>query len=559
MLAIIAALAAGGISAPAPQDPELITRTYDLRPLVERFDDVPAHTRSWGDVAVVFGSSFTFDRSGVRPCDCPDDKSSALDLKSIQSFIDRITIGARGLGTAIPRQSLEADGGLLTLEHTPGAHALVSAFRESFLAARGRPILVDVAILPAETVADLPCGKPLPTGAFEEAAARAGAGGRSFSLRAMNGQKVSDFAGQRRLEVIDAEINQTGFMPVSNPVIEPVFLGATVEVQPLWTGAGDLVRLKLDVSRADEAGPIERRETFFTDLDLAPHRRDLLRTKVLIPAGASVVVGVLEEDAEDGKPRSFAVMSRVRAGSAAVPLPPETRGDFGVLVRDIGFITESLGGEEPLLSSDALKELIGEQVDPAVRDDERLALEVIGQRYFCALAPAEVLAVLGRWLDARALRRARQILLTLDEYEGPLSQVLALSKAVASGAQIPEAASKLRRKLKVMASGMPGCRISAGGFVERNLLADAEYVSGGTGFSITAIADPVMMLARTGFELEAVVTEAGKDSSRLDLDSRHRHSDIEGQISVLAPSSTGILNIPPIRWSAPSSKGFSRK
>jgi hypothetical protein len=545
MLAVIAALAAGGLSAPGPPDPEMISRTYDLRPLVERHEDLPAHTHAWTQMEVVFGSSFTFDRSGIRPCNCPEDAASGLDLKGIQYFIDLIGMGARGLGTAIPQQSLAADGGLLTLEHTAETHARVSAFREAFLAARGRPILVDVAIVPAEAVVDLQCGKPLPAGAFDGAAARAADRGRSFSLRAMNGQTVSDFAGQRRLEVIDAEINQTGVIPVSNPVVGAAFLGSTVEVQPLWTGAAELVRLKLDVSQAAEAGPIERRETFFTDIDLAPYRKDLLRTTVLIPAGASVVAGVLEEDADDGKPRSFAVLARVRAGSAAVPLSPEARGDLGVLVRDIAFITESPAGEEPLLSSEALKELIGEQVDPAVRDDDRLALEVIGGRYFCALAPPEVLAALGRWLEARAARRARQAILTLEEYEGSPSDVLALRKAVTSGAPVPEAASKLRRTLKVVACAEAGSRISAGGFVERNILADAEYVSGGTGFSILAIADPVMMAVRSGFEMEAVVTDAGKDVLRLDLDSRHRRTDLEGQIPVVAPSSTGILGIPP--------------
>jgi len=119
------------------------------------------------------------------------------------------------------------------------------------------------------------------------------------------------------LEVLgDTEVNQTGVLPVVNPVKDLLRLRFAIEVEPLLLEPVGL-RLEIQAAHVSTAGEPRLRKTHYADLELQSVEERTVRTTLFLPFGRTALAGSFVERGDDGNSREMAVL--VRAQPAAAP------------------------------------------------------------------------------------------------------------------------------------------------------------------------------------------------------------------------------------------------
>lgn len=415
------------------------------------------------------------------------------------------------------RNSIEANDQELVVTNAPEVHAAIDALLASLRARRARMFRVDVAVVPADLVSGRgPEAAPWIEGAeLERVLGKAGERGVHLSLTAYNEQTVSGFSGSRSWTLSDAEVNQTGVVPVVNPVIEVLPVGLTVEVTPLAVEGTSWLTLALEVTRLAGAGTPSKRATFFNEIESMPLREESLRTSILLESGRTAVAGRFEEMLEDGKKADFAVLVRARRTDLQDEAPdPERTERFFLRVHDLGLalLPPGPGAAEGPLDGELVELLLRTNVEPEAWRDERASVSVSGERFLHVVATRETHEAVQAWVEDLLRSAARVAVVEIEVHEGPATAVLDLVES-AGGTGLLDAAwlqspsgQALRRRLHASVQGRVGGRMVARGFEARSYLGDVNTVSGGTGFSIIEIADPEMLSAGTGFDLQATAS-----------------------------------------------------
>jgi hypothetical protein len=411
--------------------------------------------------------------------------------------------------------SMDVHGSDLVVVQTREVQEDIEKLLAALRARRARMVTVDVAHVPLEALGG--GWSPRDPWLQEEldlVLERAGEKAVRISLTAYNEQRLAGFTGRRTARVTDAEVNQTGVLPVTNPVVESLPLGLTVEVLPLAVAETGWFRVEMKVSRLREAGEAVKRETFTGDLEFLPLDEESIETVLLLPAGRTGVAGLLREEREGREPRGFAVLARVRPTDvqAAGRSPPPIGETFSLRVHDVGFLLEPYPFESPPLTADLLSRLIGANVDPdAWRDDRaRLAADQ-GGRLLAVTAKAPTHERVKEYIDGLVRERATTAMVDLREIEGPSEEILAIRKAAEGGMLLPRdwvppaEGGRIREAFRAVLGGALGCRRSARGYEARGFVGDISTVSGGTGFSIVAMPDPELESAGSGTWAEATV------------------------------------------------------
>lgn len=446
--------------------------------------------------------------------------------------------------------SIEANERELVVRNVPSVHAAVEALLASLRARRARMFRLDVALVPAEAVGERdPEREPsLEAEAFDRIVAAAGERGSRLGLIAYNEQTVSGSTGKLRAARTDDEVNQTGVLPVVNPVVESLPIGVTVEATPFAIPGTDWLELELRVARLREAGEARTLPTFFGEIESVPLHEDSLETTLLLASGRTAVAGVFEATRLDGKREEFAVIVRARrtdldGGRAAPPPVAET---FHLRIHDLGTALLGGAGEPAVLDEETVETLIRTNVDPEAWKDERASLSVGAGRFLHVVARDETHEAVRAWAGGLIRKACRIALVRAEVLEAPASAALGIARLAGSSGLLPEgwregdAGRALRARLRLVAQGKLARRIRARAFDARSYLADVNAVSGGTGFSIMEVPDPEVRSAGTGFELEArarPLLDPGRHELELRLD--EARTELSRSAVVLLPAQLG--------------------
>lgn len=421
------------------------------------------------------------------------------------------------------KNSIAARGGELVVIQTPEVHEEIADLLAHLRARRARRFEIEVIVLSEEApVESLLRGPPNPApealaAVLDESAEKA----HRILLTAYEQQTVSTLSGRRRATITDTEVNQTGVIPVANPIVHVLPLGVSLEAKALPVAGTDRVQVELRVRRLLEAGEVRRRKTTFAELESVPLREESLRTALLVEPGEPALAGSFREAADNGETSQFAVIVRVSrkdpGGAVDVPFEPRPEGaeTFVLRVYDVGFLLGGADTGSP--QRKLLVPLLRMNVEPEAWKDARAGATLERDGLYVTARP-ETHAKISSWIESLTRRRARLASVRLEVFEAPLESVLALEKAARGGWLLPEQWGKIadgaRGVLESTTRGLAGEEMHARMFSSSTFVSDVETVSGGTGFSIIEMPDPVVASAGDGFTLRATV-EGHLDPRRL--------------------------------------------
>ncbi len=515
------------------QGPQRVLREHDIRFLTEPVPQLPAahwpspgplHLEAWyvecheerGIGALSTGGALDASGGDVPP---------GLGL-SPEGIVALIRQNIAEDSWANERNSIDGKEGKLVVVQTPEVQEAIRRLLEATGSRRALLTVVEIAHVPVEALgpfADAP--EPwIDSKEFDAAIERAGGGATRLSLTAYNEGRVGGFAGRWISQVADHEVNSTGIVPVINPVVERIPLGLTAEVRPVAIAGTDLHKLELRVLLLKEAGPAAKREWFFGELNLPPMADDSIDTTLILPAGKAGLAGFFRtgfiRSPEGVDRRGFAVLARVRPQAVRFEAPPERlEGDFRRRIYDAAFLLEPFPGEVGALDSAPLEALVRAS-DPEAWRDDRAALTFEDGRFVHATARASTHEKVQAALDGLVRERAAAGILEVRSFEGPLAEILAARASAEGGFLLPEAwkpDGKLTESLRGVLVGALGGRMEARSSLTRRFVGNVECVSGGTGFTVLSMPDPVLGSTGDGFLLEGSV-QGPRPSGLLALD-----------------------------------------
>ncbi len=541
------------------QSPQRVLREHDIRFLTDPVPQLPA--RDWpsaGRLALEAWAAPSREAAGGRGS-INFESGAAEDSSDVPPGVGLSPEGVVALiqqnvsedSWANELNSIEQEGGKLIVVQTPDVQEAIRRLLEALRARRGLITVVEIACVPVEALGPL-AASPEPwidAGEFDAAIDRAGASAVRLALTAYNEGRVNGFTGRTISRVVDHEVNQTGVLPVVNPVVERIPLGLTAEVRPVAIAGTDIHKLELRIVLLQEAGTAVRREWFFGELDLVPMAEDFIETTLLLPAGNAGLAGFFRSGDGLGRLR-FAVLARVRPQEVRTEAPSQRpEGDFQRRIYDAAFLLEPFPGEKTGLASETLETLVRASADPEAWSDERANLSMESERFLHATARVSTHAKVKATLDGLIRERAAVGILEVRSFEGPLAEMLAVRAAAEAGYLLPEKwapGGKLTEALHAVLVGALGGRMESRGSITRKFVGNAECVSGGTGFSVLSMPDPILASAGNGFSLEGSI-RGPHDSGLLSLVVKlnEARTRFENSVDLLLPANIGPVDRTP--------------
>ncbi|MBN1417778.1 MAG: hypothetical protein JXP34_03325 [Planctomycetes bacterium] len=415
------------------------------------------------------------------------------------------------------RNSIDADPRALTVRQTPNVLDSIEHLLASLRARRARMVSIEIAIVPLEALdEETTNGSPfLSAEAVEQALARAGDRGTRLSFTAYDGQTVSRHIGTQRALLRDCEVNQTGVSPVINPVVSVIPLGYLAEVRADAIADTEWTSLHVRVFHRALVGEPEVRKEIFGEFELAPISERGLSTSTIVRAGEAVFAGFLRGDA--ASVGSLAALIRVRplaleAGPAARAEAPD---GLRAGMYDVEFLLRAARAISPDLSGwpadpEELVRLIRAGIEPESWSDARMEIDADEKRltvYQRASVHTAIAAMLERWrrdvlavatLETWVLRGTRAALMPVLLAAGPDGALPEKWPDLAGGAG-------LRITAEARLAAVPGERTTTFGWIARSYVADYENVSGGTGWTLSEVPDPLIQSAGSGILISSIV------------------------------------------------------
>ncbi len=472
-----------------------------------------------GDLVVDpgFGSGPEGDRSPA-PAGVSQEALSIRDwlLGSIRDFLHGEALLSN------PDEQVRLEGTALSIRASAEEHERIAERLEPLTAA-SEPVGIDAVLAPAEVLdaafpgwrASGPEG--LPVEALEKALADPQS--RSFRLEARSGELVA--SGGRTIGLFHAgsEVNQTGVLPVSNPVLVTPMAGARLEVLPVLLPGGG--RVWLDVRMGSfhpEAEPRVAGDEWGR-FDFPRVDETLVATRLMAERGKAIVAAVMEEGApcalvlRVAAPRTVAARRGSPAGRIAVhhlapllsqggnfpwPFAPE-KAEAGEGMRP----PESEGIRSRLLAA------LGEGFEDRAGDGKRIC-SALSDRMVVAGPPdahATVEAILGR----EAGERSRMVAIEVVAVEAPapaLTRIRGLTEGgPGGGGVLPvgwETVVEALKDVRLHRFAVRGCHRAVHAVRQarvRRFLTEYSRVSGGTGYSTVECIQPETSSCADGAEM----------------------------------------------------------
>jgi len=467
----------------------------------------------WADEDIFVGgfAAGTAVLTGMEP---PIPRWTRIDPKALVELIRR---NIAEDSWANQRNRIEADPQALTVHQTPDVLDDIERLLSTLRARRARMVSIEIAIVPAEALdAATRDGSPfLSSEAFDRILARAGDRGTQLSFTAYDGQTVSRHIGTQRVMIRDSEINQTGVSPVINAVIQTIPLGYLAEVRADAIADIEWIALHARVIHRALAGEPEIRKEMFGEFEFAPVSERSLSTSTIVRSGQAVLAGYLRGDA--ASVGSIAALVRARPLALEKPggAPAKAPAGLRAAMYDVEFLLRAARAISPGLSGwpadpEDLVRMIRAGIEPESWSDARVEIDADEKRLTVYQRPtvhAAIAAMLERWrrdvlavasIETWILRGKKGALVPFILAAGPDGTLPEKWTGLAGGAG-------LRIASEARLAGVPGEKMSSFGWVARTYVADYENVSGGTGWTVSEVPDPIIVSAGTGISLGSAV------------------------------------------------------
>ncbi len=446
------------------------------------------------------------------------------------------------------RNAIKADSRTMVVRQRPQVLKRIGSLLQQLRAQRAQMMSVEVAVVPVSVLEEAhPGGTPwISSDAFDALVSHAGTQGKKLSLTAYNGQTVSGHSGRRRSILTDFDVNQTGVSPVINPLVRSIPLGMLVQVRPTSITGSNLISAELRLIRRRFSGDPERQEGPFGAYECARIAEMMLTTKVVLENGSAMIAGYLQGSPE--KDHDCAVLCRVRSLTLsgkmqeAVKAPADT---FHIRRYNLNPVFQSAGESTapftrlPGNPQDVITLITG-TIAPDSWHDRRASIEANARELVINQQPSihrQVSALIKEWTRrAAAMATVETWTLTGDD-----RAVNLFCARAGPGGSLPEAwrdaASELKLNVKTHTciSGLMGKELSLMGNVTRTFVADYECVSGGTTWTLTAIPDPIVDAAGTGFNLYSMVSPLPGAQAGISLRAFQAATTFENTALFMAP------------------------
>ncbi|MBN1422391.1 MAG: hypothetical protein JXP34_26685 [Planctomycetes bacterium] len=523
----IVTLAPAGAGLRAGED-GVVTRRYDLRRIIARVPDRPSPPvffrsgEGWRESA----ESLDIDILGVREGAAVPNR--LIDSEEVVDFLSDHLLRYALVEPDI-RCPMDVARGTLTVTAPPRAQEEVARFLGYLEYLASRWIRVECLAVPPELLDALApawrtSGPALPGDTFDRALLDPRV--RLFTAMVRAGQRV--FAGTKEIRPLlcDQEVNQTGVSPVNNPVIEDCGGGDLVEILALIAPDGKTIVLEMAAAAAVVRTEKTNIGEDWGDLELPIADGTRILTAVTVSPGEAIVFAGVEgrgkrvmlvramhaspAGAEPPAPGAADDVFRVYDISTIIRHPRDLRGPalptFGEEDPGGGFDfegdEEEEGGVDPLALVEAIQRFFG---DEAFIEGEvslkysRACLFVSAPKAFHekleAFLAAEVRARIALVsVDLELIDAPRQI---LGPLAGETERGLVLKPGWRKVLESVERATRWHYRI----AGLPGETHNVTDATIRSLVVDSEQVSGGTGWALITVSDPVVRTWEEGFDL----------------------------------------------------------
>ncbi len=530
---LAAILAAGRLPAGEDEAPAMVDRTYDV---LQDFAKVPDDRVCQVEFLGRFWIRTREERNGTGP--------GTIDIGAGES-VDTSLLGT--LPEILPRlPGWREDGeirfeprGRLQVVQPPEVQARVAAFLEELRAKVLRSTWIEQVFAPADLLDEVAPGWRTSGPFLTEAAfgkllvdPRCRVHTRPVRIGQLSGVR----GGERRAFLEDYEVSQTGVIPVLNPVDTVFDGGDCASFQVAAAGEGGRVRLDLLMQNRILESREVKISSYFGPFDLPTIEENVLWLSATLPVGRPFVAG----EVSGGPAGKEGMLCVVRAlpsegvkAAPSAPSAPSTPAGRTVRIHDVpagmfppiakelwGYRrpeTMDFGGDEEQPARGSFGEMLGEfredvekRASNELGNEEENLIWIVRGPFIVSAGSARFQEIVAQSLrsweeppvlaiaDIRLLQIARASLAGLASQKEP-SGVL---RAGWESALKPEA-----QEFRCALTGLPGHMISAARARTETIIPDVVPVSGGTGFSIIEIVDPVAERISSGFAFLASVRE----------------------------------------------------
>jgi hypothetical protein len=515
----------------AAEEAETETRSYDLSAVVGEVRNAPFILRPTGSLVPIFEQreqdSLFGDEDDRTPLPPESEqaqllaeafnatKSAVLDRETIQQrVID--ALASAGAETADVGGTISWSGNVLTVRAPAAALAAVERALAPVLAVASYLVSVDCLLVPLEVLDGLAPGwRSDPNALPRDVFAKALLDGRSrlLSVAARNGQRTATGSRNIKAMVTDQEVNQTGVIPVVNPVVEASLSGDRLEVRPVVLSGREALWLDLVVGRVRTGAERKDLGGDWGELELPESRETLISTTLIAASGTPIVAGVIEDR------QGLAAIVRAELRPAARPLQGQGAQGTSFAFRDARILLEKrparrwpswnvqdrLSPAEPRFGDrNVLAESLRQR---SGSPDEEAQLEVLFGGYVDFRGPEEIQKRLVTALEQEIAAAAKVVSVDIDILA--VSRVgLSTAREAAEGGFL--LAADWRKALgpkdilgerRCAVTGVAGQVHALRQATIRNYVADVNQVSGGTGFAIVMMSDPEVQTCGDGLEI----------------------------------------------------------
>ncbi len=446
------------------------------------------------------------------------------------------------------RNVIEADAAFLMVRQTPDVLNEIEALLKTLRARRACMTNIEVAVVPASLLGEKQrAASPwISSREFDALLARAGKQGKKLSLTAYNRQTVSAHSGERRSILTDFDVNQTGVVPVINPLLEVISLGVLVQVRPMaitgsgWTGLQlEVIERRLTDKPIQHTGP-------YGDYEFTSVAEARLVTEVVVENGNGMIAGYIEGPLEGIEPK--AVLCRVHSMSLTeVQVQKQKAGQdtFYTQRYDLEPVFRCAGqGADPFSRLPAnprdVVTLITYGIALDSWNDARAKIDANEkQLVVCQRRPVhdKIKECVGEWIR-KAQEMVRVETWTLS---GTPNAVSAFLSRAGPGGSLGEAwrAAALNHELEIKThtciTGLMGKMLSLIGWVTQTFIADYESVAGGTTYMPSGLPDPIIDAAGSGLTQYSRVYSLPSETAMVDLAAVQSKTVFKDRGLVMAP------------------------
>ncbi|MGQ9591308.1 MAG: hypothetical protein ACUVYA_13565 [Planctomycetota bacterium] len=433
---------------------------------------------------------------------------------------------------AEPDDQVRLDGTTLRVRATREEHRRI-AEHLGLLTATSEPIRIEAVLAPAEVLnAAFPAWRAaradgLPVETFEKALADPRS--RFFSLDARSGELVA--SGGRTIELFRSgdEVNQTGIVPVSDPLLCAPMAGARLEVLPVLLPGGGRVWLDLRVGSFCPGAESRVAGDEWGQWDFPRVEETLIATRLIAPSEKAIFAALVEERA----PSALIVRVTAPGGRrAAAPATDARRNradssDGRIAIHHLGPILdqkvsfpwpsrESEGDEgdiADLAESEKIEARLVARLGEAFTDgsDSSRLVRSTFSGLLVVAGPPDAHSVVEGFLRSEAEERSRTVAIEIVVVETDAAQLGTIRALTESGLETRgvlrpgwETDVDALKDARLHRFAVRGCHRVVHAVRQakvRTFLTDLSFVSGGTGFAVVERIQPEVASCADGAEM----------------------------------------------------------